>query len=451
MACNQPCPSIHFISLGCARNVVDTEVMVGLVKKEGYTITPYLEKADFVVINTCGFLEASRQEALQTITHILEKKKRKTKVIVTGCFVQLKDSALKPYSNDIHYLLGSGEIENILTAIKSTSPGSIISNNKSFLEHETTPRILSTPPHYAYVKIAEGCRKHCSYCIIPTIKGPLRSKPEKQIIQEVTSLLDQGVKELILVAQDLGDWGKDLDFHGTEGLIYLIKKILEIKKEFSLRLLYVYPDEISPEFVSLLASDPRIIHYLDMPIQHCSDSILRAMYRKTSKRHIEENIRMLQDAMPDMSLRTSIIVGFPGEDESHFEELCAFVEKGYFLHLGIFSYSQEEQSASFAFPNHVPDDVKESRCRRLKSVQKKVVKKALQKMIGTKIPVIIDGYHPETKLLLCGRHAGQCPEADSIVIINDASQVRSFGESYLVEITGVSDYDLVGKAIKLIG
>ena len=422
--------------------------MIGIATSKGFSLTSSPETADIIVINTCGFLEASRNEAIETISHILQTKKQHAKVIVAGCLVQLQDSSLDAYKSDIHFLLGSGDVGELLTALTSQEPGSLISTKKSFLEEIETPRTLSTPPHYAYVKIAEGCCKGCSYCIIPQIKGPLKSKPETQVVQEVLALLEKGVKELIFVAQDLGDWGKDLGYKGSQGLVILLKKILDIDLDFSLRLLYVYPDEITKELVSLMASDPRILPYLDMPIQHIDGAILKAMRRNTTPEHIEESINLLRETIPGIALRTSLIVGFPGEEETHFEKLCDFVEKTEFTHLGIFSYSKEEKSASYSFTNHVPDDVKESRCRRLQALQKKIVKKNLQKLVGTTLPIIVDGYHPETKLLVVGRHAGQCPEADSVVIINDPSPIRAFGEKYLVEITGVSDYDLVAKVIK---
>jgi ribosomal protein S12 methylthiotransferase len=448
MVSNSKQKKVFFLSLGCPRNVIDTEVMVGLATTHGYTIVTSLDQADFIIINTCGFLEAARQEALQTIRSVLEQKEPHTKVIVAGCLVQLKDGSLEQFKNEIHYCLGSGDVEEILTALSAEKPAVCISAKKSFLGCEETPRTLSTPPHYAYVKIAEGCKKGCSYCIIPQIKGPLKSKPEAQILNEIKSLLNRGVKELIFVAQDLGDWGKDLGYKGSDGLISLLRKVLEIEKDFFIRLLYVYPDEITKEFVELMASDQRILPYLDMPIQHIDDTILKAMRRKTTRQHIEECISLLRTAMPAITLRTSLIVGFPGEEESHFEKLCTFVEDTQFSHLGIFAYSKEELSSSFSLPNHVPEEIKESRCRRLITLQKKIVKKNLQKLVGKPLPIVVDGYHPETKLLLAGRHAGQCPEIDPIVIINDPSQVKAFGKRYLVEITGVSEYDLVAKVIK---
>lgn len=443
--------NVLFLSLGCPRNVIDSEVMIGIALKHGYIIVTDPQEAHFIIVNTCGFLEASRQEAIQAISSLIENKPSHAKLIVAGCLPQLKDNSLDCFKKDIHYILGSGDLEEILTALKAEEPSSLISSKKSFLEQENTPRLVSTPPHYAYIKISEGCKKGCSYCIIPRIKGPLKSKPEEQILHEVHTLLERGAKELIFVAQDLGDWGNDFGFKGSDGLISLLRKVLEIKKDFSIRLLYVYPDEITKDFVELMASDSRILPYLDIPIQHIDDTILKAMRRKTTQEHIEDCIALLRSSIPSITLRTSLIVGFPGEEESHFEKLCTFVEKTEFSHLGIFAYSKEELSSSFSLPNHVPDDIKESRCRRLLALQKKIVKKNLRKLIGQKLPIVVDGYHPETKLLVTGRHAGQCPEIDSFVIINDPSSINSFGTRYLVEISGVSEYDLVAKVIKPLG
>lgn len=436
---------VHFISLGCPRNLVDTEVMIGLVTQHGFIPTLDLEKADYIVINTCGFLQASRQESLETIQYALANKKSSAKVIAAGCMVQLQPKELE--SCDIHYLLGSGDIGQILHAISATERGKEISSARSFLEKGDVPRTLSTPPHYAYLKIAEGCRKRCSYCIIPQIKGPLRSKPEEQVLQEFESLLDRGVEEVILIAQDLGDWGKDLGFTASSGLVHLLQKMLNVPREFHLRLLYVYPDEVTSELASLMASDSRILPYLDMPIQHCHNDILKMMRRATSREQIIEKMNLLREKVPNISLRTSIILGFPGETDEHFADLCRFIQEHPFDHLGIFSYSREELSDSYNLPSHVPEEIKAKRSQELGQIQHKLVTERNQKMIGKKMDVTIDSFHSETQHLLIGRHAGQCPEVDSVIFINDFAGVQSFGKRYLVEITDVSDYDLVGKVL----
>ncbi len=438
---------LHFISLGCPRNLVDTEVMLGIVLKAGYELTPSLEEADHIVINTCGFLEASRFESLKTIEETTRLKKKNSRVIVVGCMVQTHQEKIKKKFPHIDYFLGSGDIQAILQALKEKEKGSIVTEAKSFLEIGEVPRQISTPPHYAYLKIAEGCRKRCAYCIIPTIKGGLKSKPIEQVVMEFRALRKQGVKEIILIAQDLGDFGKDQGYKRSFGLLSLIKEILKEKGNFWLRLLYLYPDEITKELIALIKSDSRICPYLDMPIQHINPEILKTMRRTTSKEQIIEIIKQLRDEIPEISIRTSLIVGFPGETEKQFEELLHFVQTFPLDHVGIFKYSREPGSVAASLPHQVLEKVKTKRLNRLAKVQQKMVKKQLSKKIGKKIDVIVEGYHRESKLLMCGRHQGQCPEIDGQVLLNDHRKVNSFHERYKVEITGIALYDLVGTVL----
>ena len=274
---------IHFTSLGCPRNLVDSEVMLGILLKAGYEIVPDLEEADYLVVNTCAFLESSRQESKETIQELLDTKKSSAKLIVTGCMVTKHRKEIEELFPGVHYLLGSGDVQGILKAVQSDQKGEEVGSVRSYLEQGEVPRMLSTPKHYAYLKIAEGCRKGCAYCIIPKIKGPLRSKSEEQVLKEFRALLSQGVQEVILIAQDLGDFGKD-----KEGsLATLLKKMLQVKGDYWLRLLYLYPDEIDDELIALLQSDKRICPYLDMPIQHINDEILKKMKRHTDGAQIK--------------------------------------------------------------------------------------------------------------------------------------------------------------------
>ncbi len=439
---------VHCISLGCPRNLVDSEVMIGLLSAHGYAPTASIEEADVIIINTCGFLEAARQESIATIRSSAAAKKEGAKLIVTGCMAQLKGSHLDDVRSEIHYILGSGDIEGILKAVEADQSGVVISSAKSYLEQGEVPRTISTPPHYAYLKIAEGCRKGCSYCIIPHIKGPLKSKSVEQVVFECSELVRKGVFEIILIAQDLGDYGKDLGFHGSSGLVQLLQRLLAMPDDFRLRLLYLYPDEITDELIGLMKSDPRILPYLDMPIQHCNDEILRAMRRATSKAQICRLVDTLREQIPNITIRTSLIVGFPGETDQQFAELCRFVEEYSLDHVGIFAYSKEPQSHSASLPGHCSDEIKQARCQQLGALQCSIVTARHQQLIGTKIPVLIDGYHPESSLLMIGRRPGQCPEIDPLVLLNDCRRVRAFGSTYLVEITDISDYDLIGKVLK---
>ncbi|MGE5196413.1 MAG: 30S ribosomal protein S12 methylthiotransferase RimO [Anaerolineae bacterium] len=436
---------IHFVSLGCARNLVDTEVMLGIILRAGYEAIDRVEEADFLVVNTCGFLEQSRQESSMTIEELFEKKKKNAKVIVTGCMVQKEGSSLKDKFLGVHYWLGSGDVEKILEALEADEAGSAITSARSYLEWGEVPRKLSTPKHYAYLKIAEGCAKRCSFCVIPLIKGPLKSKAESQVLKEFQVLLNQGVHEVILIAQDLGDFGKERK--EKNGLAHLLRKMLAVEKDFWLRLLYLYPDEIDDELIDILAQDRRICRYLDMPIQHINNTILKAMRRKTSKEEIFEIIRKLRSRLPDVIIRTSLMVGFPGETDAHFQELLDFVKEASLDHVGIFKYSKELDSHSATLPGHLSEEVKEERFHLLAKAQKAVVKKRNKRYIGTRLSVVVEGFHPDTSLLMRGRFYGQCPEIDGQVIINDGRKVKGFGELYEVEITGFADYDLIGKVL----
>lgn len=438
---------IYFISLGCPRNLVDSEVMLGILLKAGYEVAQELETADFLVINTCGFLEASRNESTETIESVLNEKKSTAKLIVTGCMVQTHSDDLKSAFPAIDYFLGSGDIEGILKAVESTQQGELISKARSYLEAGEVPRQLSTPKHYAYLKIAEGCRKRCTYCIIPAIKGPLRSKSQEQILKEFNLLLNQGVKEIILIAQDLGDYGKDQGSKDLKAFIELLKAMLEIEKPFWLRLLYLYPDEITDELIALMKSDSRICPYLDMPIQHINNDILKSMRRTTSREQIIATIEKLRAALPNVIIRTSLIVGFPGETEEQFNELVEFVQKHPLDNIGVFKYSREPKAVSYDYADQVPEEIKEKRYRRLMQIQKKIARKRNQTLIGKKLEAVVEGYHPESPLLMRGRYPGQCPEIDGMIIINDGRKVKAFGERYMVEITDVADYDLIGRVL----
>lgn len=438
---------IHFISLGCPRNLVDSEVMLGILLKAGYEVALGLEDADYIVINTCGFLEASRQESLSNVDMALEARKKGAKVIVTGCMVQIhSDEVLKKFPK-VDYLLGSGDIQGILQAVQSEQQGRLISSAKSYLQAGEVPRAIATPRHYAYLKIAEGCRKQCAYCIIPTIKGPLHSKSEEQILKEFQLLLDQGVREVILIAQDLADYGKDKGSHHLRALVKLLKSMLKVQGDFWIRLLYLYPDEITDELMALMASDRRICPYLDMPLQHCNNDILRSMKRATSKERIVSTLTKLRQAIPDMSIRTSLIVGFPGETEEQFNELVQFIQEHPLDNIGVFTYSREPGTPAAEMPDQVCDAVKKRRRDKLMKVQHKIVCKRNAAMVGRTLEVVVDGYHPESKLLLVGRHIGQCPEIDGQILLNDARKVTGFGQRYPVEITDVADYDLVGRVL----
>ncbi len=433
----------HLISLGCPRNLVDSEVMIGLLLKAGYECTLKLSDADFIVINTCSFLDASRIEGNETIRAVFDSKKNSAKVIVAGCMVQQCKDELKKSFPAIHYFVGSGDVDQILQAFLAGGSGESISSAKSFLEWGEVPRTLSTPRHYAYLKIAEGCRKRCSYCIIPAIKGPLRSKSMEQVVREFKALLDRGVFEVILIAQDLGDYGKDRGGKGE--LASLLREMMKEPRNFWLRLLYLYPDEIDDELIQVMKSDPRICRYLDMPIQHINDEILTSMHRKTSRSQIIDIIHKLRNEIPDISIRTSLIVGFPKESEEQFQELVEFVQDEKLDQIGIFKFSPEKEAAASRMDGQVSEEEKQRRMQILAKAQQKVVKKKNRALIGKRLMAIIDGPHPESNLLLIARHSGQCPEIDGQIIINDAPPKVVHGQLYAVQLTDIAGYDLIGR------
>lgn len=430
----------HFTSLGCARNLVDSEVMIGILLKAGYELIPQTQEADFLVVNTCGFLESSRQEAVDVIAQLFEEKKPDAKVIVAGCMVQKHKAMLKELFPQIHAFLGSGNVEEILKAIQGESTLSA----KSYLEWGEIPRTLSTR-HYAYLKIAEGCKKRCAFCIIPTIKGPLKSKSQEQVLREFHLLLSQGIFEVVLIAQDLGDFGKDRRERGA--LACLLREILKTKKDFWLRLLYLYPDEIDDELIGVMKSDPRICPYLDMPIQHISDPILKTMHRTTSQKQILITLSKLRQEIPHIAIRTSLMVGFPGETEEHFQELLHFVRKIQLDHVGIFKFSLEKEAYAARLSDQISEEIKEDRLMRLAQAQQAVVRKLHRKKIGQKVKALVEGFHPDSNMLLRARHQGQCPDIDGQIIINDGRKVTGFGKIYEVEITDIADYDLIGRVL----
>ncbi len=435
----------HFTSLGCARNVVDSEVMIGILLQAGYEVTPEPQEADFLVVNTCAFLESSRQEGINTIQDLFDLKKKDAKVIVAGCMVQKHSGELKERFPNIHYMLGSGDVEKILVAVQSGSQGEAVTSARSYLEWGEVPRTLSTPKHYAYLKIAEGCKKRCAFCIIPTIKGPLKSKTNEQVLKEFNALLSQGVYEVILIAQDLGDFGKDRKQKGA--LAVLLREMLQVKKDFWIRLLYLYPDEIDDELIAIMKSDPRICPYLDMPIQHINNEMLKAMHRTTSKEQIVEILAKLRKEIPHVVIRTSLMVGFPGETEEQFKELVDFVQKVPLDNVGIFKFSLEKEAFAAKLPNQISEEVKQARFEKLAAAQQKMVRKRSKQMIGRTLTAVVEGFHPESNMLLKARYSGQCPEIDGQIIINDGRKVTGFGQRYEVEITDATDYDLIGKVL----
>jgi ribosomal protein S12 methylthiotransferase len=434
---------VYFVSLGCSRNLVDSEVMIAKLFEENLLLTNEVDKADIFIINTCGFLKEARNEAYLILDEIYQNKKNNSKIIITGCMANLFFKEVeKRY--EIFSVLSSGNIDRIIEAINKPT---IAIDKLSYLQKKDFSRIVSELNHLAYLKIAEGCSKACSFCIIPKIKGPLISRSQKSIIDEFNYLLSKGVFEINLIAQDLLDYGEDIN--EKNAFLKLINKILRIRKDFWLRLLYVYPDEITDEFIDLIASDSRICKYLDIPLQHVSDKILVKMNRKTSKKKIYILFEKLQKKIPGISLRVSFMVGFPTETDKDFNELLDFVETFSIDHLAVFKYSNEKHSASYKFDGQIPKKIKQNRFDVLTKKQLDFVQQKNKKLIGKTLIAMIDEYHPQSNILANARHQGQTYKVDSNIIINDVEKVLSFGTLHKVKVTDIAGYDLVGFPLKI--
>lgn len=429
--------------------------MLGILLHAGYEPTQAEDEADYLVVNTCGFLKAAREEGAGEIDHLLATKKVNSKLIVTGCMVNLhKEEILEQYPG-IDQVLGAGSIHKILDAVRGTQVNEEEGSGKSaksFLEDGEVPRLVATPPHYAYLKVAEGCRKRCSFCIIPSIKGPLKSKPPEQVVQECNALLKNGASEIILIAQDLGDYGKD--WKDPNGLARLLRQILDsTEQDFWLRLMYLYPDEITPDVVEILESDSRVCRYLDMPIQHINNKILKRMRRKTTGDDIRQTIELLRTRLPDVHIRTSLMVGFPGETDEQFEELLEFVVSAQLENVGVFQYSDEELAVSSRLDDKVPEDVKQDRFDRLMEAQLQIVRAKNQQRVdeGQVLDVVLEGQHKDRLDCLVGRYFGQCPDIDGQVIVEGAIQNGrhpELGKRHRIKISGYNDYDLIGQVLE---
>ena len=437
--------TIYFCSLGCARNLVDSEVMCGILLQSGYILSVLLEDADHIIVNTCGFIKEAREDTYGEMREVFKRKKPGARVIVTGCMVKLYKVELMSLFPDIDYLLGPGDLESIVEAVESVGYGEKIGRVSSYLRGKRVPRKISTGNHLAYIKVSEGCSKRCSYCVIPKIKGALRSREISHIREEFEEIVESGVKEVVLVAQDLGDYGIDLCGHSL--LPNLLNELSTVAGDYWIRLLYLYPDEVNDEVVDIISSDKRFCNYFDMPIQHVDDSILKAMRRKTDRNKIVENINMIREKLPDAVIRTNVMVGFPGEGDREFGNLVDFLKEYRIDHVGIFKYSHEKEAPSYRFENLVEEHVKEERFNLLASVQREIVDENVKGYVGKKLSVLVEGYHQECRELLNGRFYGQAHEIDPCVIISDWRKVNSLGEFYDVEITDVAEYDLIGRVL----
>lgn len=438
--------TVGLISLGCARNLVDSEVMLGVLQKAGYHIAADPSLCDVIIVNTCGFIEDSKKESLDTILEMaaLKKTGRLKKLVMAGCLSQRYSKELSEELAEVDLFIGTGEFPKIAEMLEEKNGSRLQVGLPRALADETFPRLLATPKHFAYLKLAEGCQHSCSFCVIPKLRGPLRSRSIDSLVIETQNLLDQGVKEFNLIAQDSTGYGRDRrDGTTLRKLLSLLTK-LEGEKWF--RLFYAYPHGFPMEVVDLMRDHDEVCNYLDIPIQHINDGILKAMRREGTGRDIRTLIETVREKIPDITLRTTCIVGYPAESDAEFEELANFIAEGHFDHVGCFTYSHEEGTAAAKLCNDVPSKIKRERKKRLMEIQQKVSQGRNQRWVGRTLKVLVDG---KTAAGGQGRHQGQAPEVDGVVELN--GKAPAVGQFAQAKITKAGTYDLEGLPISRIG
>ena len=439
--------NILFISLGCDKNLVDSEVMLGLLDKKGYQIVDSEEDADIIVVNTCCFIHDAKEESIQTILEMAEyKKEGKLKaLIVTGCLAQRYQQEIIDEIPEVDAVLGTTSYDHIVEAVEEALAGNghVVLEDVDALPDVKEKRLVTTGGHYAYMKIAEGCDKHCTYCNIPKLRGNYRSVPMEKLLAEAKALADQGVKELILVAQETTVYGKDL--YGEKSLHKLLRELCKISGIQWIRILYCYPEEIYDELIQTIKEENKVCHYLDLPIQHASDAVLKRMGRRTSKAQLVEIIEKLRKEIPDISLRTTLITGFPGETQEQHEELKDFVDEMEFDRLGVFTYSPEEDTPAATMTEQIPEEVKEDRQAELMELQQEIAFDLAEDMVGREVLVMIEGKVADENAYV-GRTYKDAPNVDGLIFINTDEELMS-GDFARVRVTGALEYDLIGELI----
>ena len=457
---------IGFVSLGCPKNLVDSEVMMGLSQEGGHTLTPNPAEADVLVVNTCAFIDSAKEESVNTILELAQFKKTGNckRLVVTGCLGERYRDELKKQIPEIDAVLGTGEVPEIVGAIEGASksrriPLTLVQNQSpipnpqsldypqsldlpTYLYDAESPRVFTTPRHFAYIKVAEGCDYKCSFCIIPTLRGHYRSRTVEAIVREARSLAARGVRELILISQDTTFYGRDLG--AGAALPALLRELNTVDGIDWIRLLYLYPTTITDDILDAMAECDKVVKYIDLPLQHAADDVLRRMKRPGTGRHYDALLNRIRARVPGVSLRTTFIVGFPGETEGEFEELCAFVRRVGFDHVGVFTYSHEEGTTAHDLADDVPAATKKKRRNALMAEQKRIVARAQKRRVGAQVQVMVDGPSPEHELVWRGRLAGQAPEIDPVVYFTDVNpETLRPGALLQAEIVGSREYDLV--------
>ena len=435
---------VLFIALGCDKNLVDAEVMLGLLASRGYEMTDFEEEADIIVVNTCCFVQDAKEESIE---QILEMAKYKMEgnlkaLIVTGCMAQRYEQEVMNEIPEVDAVIGTTSYDKILDVIDQVLTGkqSLLVESPDHNPITTTKRLLTTGGHYAYLKIAEGCDKHCTYCIIPKIRGNFRSVPMEDLLAEAKDLASRGVKELILIAQETTLYG--IDLYGEKRLSLLLKELCKIPEFYWIRVLYSYPEEITEELLLTMKEEPKICNYLDIPIQHCNDEIMKKMGRKTSKKDLEAIVKKIRRVLPDVALRTTLITGFPGETREQHEELIDFVREMRFERLGVFTYSQEEDTPAASMEGQLPEEVKRRRQGEIMEAQQEIAFETGESLIGREVLVMIEGNVADENAYV-GRTYRDAPGVDGLIFVNTNTTLVS-GDFVHVTVTGAIEYDLIG-------
>jgi ribosomal protein S12 methylthiotransferase len=436
---------VGFISLGCPKNLVDSEVMMGQLVAKGHELTPHPDQAEVLVVNTCSFIDPAKKESIDTILEMAEYKKvgRARKLIVAGCLVERYRGDIRKDLPEVDALIGTNELDKIVALCEGEdAPQNPL---EPYLYHDLTPRVLSTPRHFAYIKIAEGCDHPCTFCVIPQYRGQFRSRRFESVISEATRLFQQGVREINLIGQDTTCYGEDLGLQ--HGLAELLARLAEIETSHEkwVRFLYAYPNKVTQRLLDTMAAHPALVKYIDMPLQHASAGVLKRMKRGASGDIFLKLLERVRRTIPGVAIRTSMIVGFPGETAEDFAELCQFVEAARFDNLGVFAYSDEDTSASYALDGKVDGRTIQNRKRRVMAIQRKIARARNRELVGAERDVLVEGRSQETDLLWEARLSTQAPGIDGVALINDfeGDEPRS-GEIRRLRITESHDYDLVG-------
>ena len=436
------------VSLGCPKNLVDAEVMLGYLGKDGYEITTDEHQADIIIVNTCSFIKEAKQESIDTILDLADRKHDACcrLLVVTGCLPQRYQEELAAELPEVDIFIGTADYPRIaeIIAEKSGVSGQIrYISDPNYLYDAEMPRMQSSPRYYSYLKIAEGCSNCCSYCVIPSLRGSFRSRPLDLVLEEARRLVGGGVKELNLIAQDITVYGSDLP--GSVTLETLLGELVKIAGLRWIRLLYAYPDGITDGLITMIKNEEKICKYLDIPLQHISDPVLQRMNRRSTEGEIRGLVKKLRTEIPDIALRTSLIVGFPGETDADFKKLCQFVEETQFDRLGVFCYSKEDGTPAAEMPDQVSERVKRERYKKLMQLQARLSFKRNRRLMETVEEVIVEGVSDETELLLKGRSSRQAPDIDGMVYITAGN--ANVGDIVRLKITDSSDYDLIGEIV----